>query len=90
MKKIIIFAFVLALVFSLCACACSKETMEPIGTTDATTEPTTVTIMPTTEMTIPVPETNIPDPSINTDPIVPDSTTPGTDATILPRSGILQ
>lgn len=90
MKKIIIFAFVLALVFSLCACACSKETMEPIGTTDATTEPTTVTIMPTTEMTIPVPETNIPDPSINTDPIVPDSTTPGTDATILPRNGILQ
>ena len=90
MKKIIIFIFALALVFSLCACACSKEAMDPIGTTDATTEPTTDTIMPTTEMTIPVPETNIPDPSINTDPTIPDSTIPGTDATILPRNGIMR
>lgn len=90
MKKIIIFIFALALVFSLCACACSKDAMDPIGTTDATTEPTTDTIMPTTEMTIPVPETNIPDPSINTDPTIPDNTTPGTDATILPRNGILR
>ena len=41
MKKIIIFAFVIALAFSLCACACSKEAIDPVGTTDAATEPTT-------------------------------------------------
>jgi hypothetical protein len=46
--------------------------------------------MPTTEMTIPVPQTNVPDPSINTDPThTPNDTTPGTDATMIPRNGIL-
>jgi hypothetical protein len=43
MKKIIIFAFMIALAFSLCACACSKEAIDPVGTSDAATEPTTDT-----------------------------------------------
>ena len=87
MKKIVIFAFVLALAFSLCACACSKNTLEPTVTTPTTK----ATVMPTTEMTIPVPETNIPDYSINTEPTdMTDGTIPGTDATIVPRSGILR
>lgn len=86
MKKIIIFAFVIALAFSLLGCACARKVADAMDTI-ATTAPTTATVMPTTKITIPVPETNVPDPSINTDPTLG---TDNAEATILPRSGILR
>lgn len=100
MKKICIFALGLVVALSLCACACSNDTLstEPTDTrattpTSSTTAPTAGTMMPTTTMTIPVPETNIPDPNINTEApteMIPDSSAPGTEATNGSRSGMLQ
>jgi len=86
MKKITVFALILALIFSLSACGRRREEKEttPAQTTAPTTAPTTEPITVPTLPDMTMPSENIPDPTVDSNSTTPtdgENSNDTTDAT---------